>query len=334
MPLLNRVRFWGRALVTIPRVSDEEWRRLDPLAKWLVATRAAVFLMTFFSALMGILMAARTHPVSAAEAALLVLGLVLAHATNNLLNDLTDWWKGIDRAGYVRNEYGVQPLSRGLINVRQMAWLIAMTGTPALCIGIYLAATNGWLVWQLLAAGAFFVLFYTWPLKPLGLGEPAVLLVWGPLMVGGSWAVLTDGWSWSVALASVLYALGPTCVLFGKHIDKLQADRERSVRTLPVLLGEERARRWVILMLGIQYLLPLLLIRLEMISVWVLAVWLALPHAKKTIDVYARPAPVTRPEHFPASLWPLWFSAWSFDHMRRYSLLLFLAMLLGVITGV
>ena len=53
----------------------------------------------------------------------------------------------------------------------------------------------------LMAAGAFFVLFYTWPLKYIGLGELAVIIVWGPLMVGGGYFVVTGDWSWQAALA-------------------------------------------------------------------------------------------------------------------------------------
>ena len=41
------------------------------------------------------------------------------------------------------------------------------------------AALLGSAVAMPLLAGAFFLLFYTYPLKKLGLGEPAVLLVWG-----------------------------------------------------------------------------------------------------------------------------------------------------------
>ncbi|HAN69612.1 MAG TPA: prenyltransferase, partial [Halieaceae bacterium] len=76
----------------------------------------------------------------------------------------------------------------------------------------------------LFLAGAFFVLFYTWPLKYIGLGEPAVLLVWGPLMVGGTYYIVAGAWSNEVAWLSLVFALGPTTVLFGKHIDKLDAD--------------------------------------------------------------------------------------------------------------
>ena len=60
--------------------------------------------------------------------------------------------------------------------------------------------------------GAVFVLFYTWPLKYIGLGEMAVMLIWGPLMVGGGYFVITGQWDWNVVIASLPYALGPTTV--------------------------------------------------------------------------------------------------------------------------
>ena len=62
----------------------------------------------------------------------------------------------------------------------------------ALTAGLYLIFSNANdpIIWILLAAGAFFVLFYTWPLKGLGLGEVAVLVVWGPLMIGGGWRMI------------------------------------------------------------------------------------------------------------------------------------------------
>ena len=47
------------------------------------------------------------------------------------------------------------------------------------------------------------MLFYTWPLKYIGLGEIAVLLVWGPLMIGGGYFVITGVWDWNVVLAGL-----------------------------------------------------------------------------------------------------------------------------------
>ena len=77
------------------------------------------------------------------------------------------------------------------------------------------------------------MLFYTWPLKYIGLGELAVIIVWGPLMIGGGYYVITGQWSWKVVLASLPYALGPTTVIFGKHIDKHDPTRPRASTPCP-----------------------------------------------------------------------------------------------------
>ena len=55
---MNAIDFqmWGRALKTIPRISKEEWLRIDIVSKWLIATRSAVFIMTMIAGLIeGIL---------------------------------------------------------------------------------------------------------------------------------------------------------------------------------------------------------------------------------------------------------------------------------------
>ena len=41
------VTMWGKALNEMPKLSQNEWQALDPVAKWLVACRASVLFMTF-----------------------------------------------------------------------------------------------------------------------------------------------------------------------------------------------------------------------------------------------------------------------------------------------
>ena len=155
---------------------------------------------------------------------LVTVGLLFAHATNNLVNDFTDFVKGVDKDNYFRAQYGPQPLEHGLMSKGQLLAYIAVTGGIALATGIGLVAFRGQPTLFLLGAGAFFVLFYTWPLKYVGLGEVAVILVWGPLMVGGGYYVITGSIDGNVILASLPCALAATTVLFGKHIDKLEAE--------------------------------------------------------------------------------------------------------------
>ncbi len=321
------IRMWGRALNRMPKLSQSEWGTLDPVAKWLIACRASVLFMTFTAAALGGLMAWRADAFHLDLWLATALGLLFAHATNNLLNDYTDSRRGIDRENYYRNQYGVHVLEDGLMSEAQFWRYLGVTAAIALALGSWLILERSGLTLNLMLAGVFFVLFYTWPLKYYGLGEPAVLLVWGPLMVGGSFYVLTGFWDWSVAWLSLVFALGPTTVLFGKHTDKLEADRAKSVNTLPVILGEARSRRWVLAMITSQYLLSVALVLLGGFGWPLLLVLVNLPALPALWRVFQAPKPETPPADYPEEVWPLWFSAHAFRHTRYFTSLFLVAVI-------
>jgi 1,4-dihydroxy-2-naphthoate octaprenyltransferase len=322
-------RVWAQALQTMPKLSPSEWSELDVVARWLIATRASVLFMTFMSAALGGLLAAADGMFDWTLWSICCLGLVFAHATNNLINDYTDSRRGIDKHNYYRNQYGVHVLEDGLLSPRRFWGYVGFTGGIALLLGFWLVYVRSGLTLDLMLAGAFFVLFYTWPLKYYGLGEPAVLLVWGPLMVGGTYYVMAGNWSWEVTWFSLLYALGPTTVLFGKHIDKLDLDSAKRVRTLPVILGSAQARQWVVAMLVLQYAGCVLLVATGMAHWLLLAVLANLPTLWRVLASFREEKPGARPEGFPEHIWPLWFSAFAFDHTRKFTSLFVAALLLG-----
>ncbi len=325
------VAMWTRALRVIPRLSKEEWQDLDVVSRWLIATRSAVLVMTLISALIAGLLAIRDRLFDPLLFALVAIGLTFAHATNNLINDLTDHKKGVDKDNYFRSQYGPQPLEHGLMTEKELVRYAIFTGAVALAAGVYLVLVRGQITLTLLAVGAFFVLFYTWPLKYIGMGEPAVLVVWGPLMVGGSYYVIAGRFDYNVALASLPFALGATAVLFGKHIDKLDADRKKKIRTLPVLLGE-RSSRWVTIgMLVGQYVLVAYLIASGYFSAVLAIVALALPALWDSIRAYRHPRPERPPRRFPPNVWPLWFVAFAFRHTRRFGALYVAAIAIDVV---
>jgi len=322
------VAMWGKALRIIPRISKDEWNHLDVLAKWLISTRAAVLIMTFISAAIAGLLAVLAGKFDLAPWLLMTIGLILAHATNNLLNDYTDYVRGVDKDNYYRAQYGPQPLEHGLMTKRQLLTYAGITGLLALACGAILVAWRGPLALLLLGLGAFFVLFYTWPLKYIGLGEIAVLIVWGPLMIGGGYFVVTGEWSWAVVLAGLPYALGVTTVIFGKHIDKHDADKAKGIHTLPVLLGEKPSRYLAIATMVLMYLLVAALVLTGTYRWIMLIVLLALTILRTVLPQFLKPKPPTPPEWYPQDAWPLWFVSFAFIHNRRYGLL-FLAGLIG-----
>ncbi len=325
---------WKKALNVIPDVSKEEWDQLDVISKWLISTRAAVLIMTFISAALAGLFAWRDGAFSFAPWLALVFGLIMAHASNNIFNDFTDFVRGVDKDNYYRTMYGAQPVASGLMTQRQHLTYFAVTGLLALAAGLYLIFINANdpMIWMLLASGAFFVLFYTWPLKGLGLGEVAVLVVWGPLMIGGGYYVLAHEWNWSVAIASIPYVLGVTTVIFGKHIDKISVDKAKRIHTLPVVIGEKAARYAVMTMMILPYLFTGYLILTKFFTPVMLIVLLAIQTLRESLPPLAKPKPATRPDGFPDGQggWPLYFAPIAFRNNRAFGSLFMLGLLVDV----
>ncbi len=165
---------WRQAVTTMPQLDKSQWDKLDIIAKWLIATRAPVFLMTLSSAGIGRLLAWISGSFDLSLFLACAVGLTFAHATNNLLNDFTDSVRGIDKDNYTRNQYGIHVLEQGFMSKPEFWRYIAGTGAVALTAGVFLIFERSGATLMLMLAGAFFVLFYTWPLKYIGLGEPSV----------------------------------------------------------------------------------------------------------------------------------------------------------------
>ncbi len=319
---------WKKALTVIPSVSKQEWDDLDLISKWLISSRAAVLVMTFISAALAGLFAWRAGSFSFVPWFALVFGLLFAHASNNIFNDYTDYVRGVDKDNYYRTLYGAQPVADGLMTKRQHLTYFSVTGLIALAFGIYLIWYTGFssTTWILLGFGIFFVLFYTWPLKGMALGEIAVLIVWGPLMIGGGYYVLTGNWDWNVTIASLPYVLGVTTVIFGKHIDKIIPDTQKKIHTLPVVIGEKAARYSVLAMMIMPYFLTACLIFTNFFTPVMAIVLLAIPAFLKIYPIFLMPKPEAAPEGQLG--WPLYFVGYAFYNNRSFGSLFMLGLLI------
>lgn len=313
----------------MPRMGKEEWVALDPVSKWLVSTRAAAIVMTLISSLIAGIFAFRGGRFNLWWWLLLTFGLIMAHATNNLLNDFIDYIKGVDIGNYFRDQYGPQPLELGLMSKKGLLTYAALNGFVALGIGLIFIHYRGGATLLLMGLGAFFLLFYTYPLKHFALGELSLLIVWGPLMVGGGFYVLTGMWSWYVVLAGMPFALGVTATLIGKHLDKLDMDKAKHIWTLPVLLGEPAARYSVLAIIFLQYGILVYLVIQRFFSPLIFITILALPSFFKTVlPMYRKQKPAEQPAGYPDEIWPLWYVASMFVFTRRFGWFFLLSLIL------
>lgn len=310
-------------------------RSMDGVSRWLLITRACVFSMTITSGLIGGLLAATSDgPLRWDLFALALVGLVFAHAANNMINDWFDTAGGVDTAQYTRALYAPHPLLSGLISKKGLLASIAVCNLADLAILLALASVRGWPVVWFALAGLFISVFYVAPplrLKHHGLGEPGVAIVWGPLMIGGTYYVTAGtipAWVW---LACVPYAITVTSVLIGKHVDKLEQDGPRGIHTLPVLLGRDASLRLNQVLMVLFYVVVVALVAMGAVGPGVLLVALAIPRLVTVLQAYAQPKPAAPPPGY--NIWPLWYVALAFHHNRLAGGLFVLGLVVNVVAG-
>lgn len=323
---------WRKASWQLIKMDDKkEWDGLDVVSKWLIATRSAVTLVTVYSSVIAGILAARDGAFDWLTFIIVTLGLFIAHGTNNILNDYTDYTRGVDRDNYFRTQYGVHPLVQKFWDTStSIRWFIA-SGFLATLAGVYALYHTGFntTTLGLFIFGAIVLLAYTYPFKYWGIGEFLIFLIWGPILISGVYFVLTGNWDWNVVLAGVPFGLSVGTINVAKHIDKHDPDKAKGVGTFPVRVGEANARRVNQVAVVLIYLVTLYLVLDGYFTPVMLLIFLAYKEALMLIGVMNKPKPTEAPEGWPA--WPVWFSGFAFQHNRKFGGYLILGLILELL---
>jgi 1,4-dihydroxy-2-naphthoate octaprenyltransferase len=334
IPAVSRSKptLWLGAFVGFYRPGVEEVQRLDSVSKFLYAARSVILVISAQAAIIAGLLAVTDRQFNWLVFLLVLIGFVVAHMISNLSNDYFGYKRGHDTPDSPRMRYTVHPLASGVLDTR-----VLMTGLAILCaIGIGITAffivERGWLAVAFAAAGIALLFLYDAapiPLKCIGLGELAVLLVWGPLMVGGGYAMFTGHVSADAFYVSIPYGLGVMSILIGKHIDQIDFDSGKGIRTLPVLLGERTALRLNIATVVLMYVVAAALIALGRLTLFAAVIFVALPRGVRALSVMIRPRPAAPPEGYVG--WPLWYHRACLVHNRLFGWIYILGLAAGAV---
>ena len=208
-------------------------------------TRLPFLSATIVPVVLGIAIAARQGSFDLLTAVLTVVGASFVQLGLNVANDVFDTAQGADDANVTPTKFsgGSRVIQYGLVSFRQMAGLATIFYVAAGLIGLVLLALRG--SPALLAIGVVgFIVSIGYTAPPLkfvyrGLGEIAVAVGFGPLMLLGAYVVQTRGaFSWEPLVASLPIALLVALILYVNEIPDRRGDARVGKRTLPVRLSK------------------------------------------------------------------------------------------------
>jgi 1,4-dihydroxy-2-naphthoate octaprenyltransferase len=221
---------------------------------------------------------------------LTLIGIVCINAGLDMSNDYFDHLSGTDESNQELTPFsgGSRVIQEGILPARKvLAWslLFYLIG---IAIGLYLVALRGWPLLLLGLGGVFLAFFHNAPPIKLyyllpGLGELAVGIGCGPIVVLGAYYVQTQRLSGEALWASIPVALLITAVLYVNEFPDYDADNLAGKKTIPAVLGRERAVWGYVALMVATYAALLIGIVLGHLPVTLLLVLLVLPLVYRAI---------------------------------------------------
>ncbi len=242
--------------------------------------------MTAISISVGSALAAIDGDFSWAYYLLTLVAGVFMHAATNLINDYYDVKSGVDFKGVSTGIYRPHPLLEDKLTSRQVMTEAIVLYAVATGIGLYLAASRGWPLLTIGMIGVFASITYTAPpfkYKYIALGELSVFLMWGPLMVLGSYFIQSQAFSSSAVFISIPFGILVALVLLANNIRDISHDRSKGIRTLPIIIGERNGLRLYSTLVMFAYAGIIGMSIAGPLYLWTLIVVLSLPLALKLI---------------------------------------------------
>ncbi|NUM88902.1 MAG: prenyltransferase [Bdellovibrionales bacterium] len=271
--------------VLVEPLAWEEWRGTRPgfARRWLQALRLPYLAFS----LLPLLLVVTSHfgangLARATEALHMVLATTLLHLGCNLWNDYEDHLRGVDSPENSGGSGVIRKLWIPAVHIRNAAAAMFLLG---IALGVALLLRLEWtqkhLLWIGLLGAIGAASYSGWPFhyKYLGLGEPVVFLLGGPLIAMGATAVMhedADFFLW-YALASLPLSFLAVLRLHTNNMQRAPFDAMAGARTIASLAGFKLSR-WLTVWLLLAPFLAALALRLSGVAPgasWISA--LALP---------------------------------------------------------
>lgn len=258
---------------------------MSKIKTWFLETRPQFLILSLVLAFLGTAAAWYDGDITIWHALLAGIGLVLAHASVNILNDYFDFRSGIDKATK-RTPFsgGSGILPEELLTPRQVLWLGIIALVLAIPIGVYFTVIRGWQLLPLLLVAAFLILLYSpfilkrpWPEWAAGAGL-------GALPILGMYFVQSGAYTSHVAVACIPSALLVHNLLLLNEFPDVEADKVADRKTVPITTGKNAAAVFYSVVAIAVYIWIIIWVAVQVMPVWTLLALLTLPLTVRAIN--------------------------------------------------
>lgn len=219
---------------------------------WCRAIRIKFLLASVIAVTNGIAISYwKTGYIDFGYALLTYFGILCLHISVDLLNDYSDFKRGID-TNTKRTKYsgGTGVIPENLIDSR----LIYCAGIIFLIMGgltgFYFVTTKGIIILILLTFAIISIYFYSTNIVNAGLGELFVAIK-GCMIVLGSYYIQSDTIELTSVYVGVIIGLLSALVLLVTSFPDYEADKKSGRRTLIIVIGKENSVKLFIMIIGI-----------------------------------------------------------------------------------
>ncbi|MEL7122882.1 MAG: prenyltransferase [Bacteroidota bacterium] len=207
---------------------------------WLKAVRAPFLIMSLLPVVLGGIIAYSNQNFNLLFWVLVLVGVLLAHSAADLFDDFYDFRTGND--GSKEHKFHDNPLFKGQISIKQVLTAAILCTVIASFIGVYLLVEVGMPVFYLMLGGAFILFFYTAPpfrLNYHGLGEIVIFLSFGPMIILGTYYVITGDLHLEPLIISIAPGIFTMNVGLISNIFDYDDDIKHNKKSIPVRFGRQ-----------------------------------------------------------------------------------------------
>jgi 1,4-dihydroxy-2-naphthoate octaprenyltransferase len=250
---------------------------------WFLAVRPNTLSAAVVPVLVGLSIVMTDGAVNVFTAVLILVACILVQMATNLIDEYSDH----DRPeGKLKVLAPYKVIALGLLSAGAVKTGAIVCLAVAAVIGVYLVFITGWPILAVCLVSVLVVYFYSAGPKPLGsigLGQPLVFVLMGPVMVLGTYYVQTHTLTMDAFLISLSVGCTVTAILAANDIRDLEEDRASGKTTIVTALGRKPAQWEYFFLVAGAFIIVIALVLAMRVHPLALISLLAIPQALRAL---------------------------------------------------